>query len=199
VETLGTHKDGNTEHNVTSTGSPTATPGNESLTKQPHCTIEGVQTKAASPAAPSSPVVLPASSTTISHLFDTFRRTATHFPRIDHYDHRQLLQRHKQLFSGISSFTLNHCTVRCTFGRIWYKWGILQVYLCAQSHSTTATCWCMARTGTNKDSKKEGQHSSQVCWPNHRLALLTEARAVNAVSPATTDSSGLTLSQGASG
>jgi hypothetical protein len=36
VETLGTHKDGNTEHNVTSTGSPTATPGNESLTKQPH-------------------------------------------------------------------------------------------------------------------------------------------------------------------
>jgi hypothetical protein len=52
--TLGTHKDGNTEHNVTSTGSPTATPGNESLTKQPHCTIEGVQTKAASPAAPSS-------------------------------------------------------------------------------------------------------------------------------------------------
>jgi hypothetical protein len=54
VETLGTHKDGNTEHNVTSTGSPTATPGNESLTKQPHSTIEGVQTKAASPAAPSS-------------------------------------------------------------------------------------------------------------------------------------------------
>jgi hypothetical protein len=43
AETLGTHKDGNTEHNVTSTGSPTATPGNESLTKQPHCTIEGVQ------------------------------------------------------------------------------------------------------------------------------------------------------------
>jgi hypothetical protein len=39
VETLGTHKkDGNTEHNVTSTGSPTATPGNESLTKQPHST-----------------------------------------------------------------------------------------------------------------------------------------------------------------
>jgi hypothetical protein len=54
AETLGTHKDENTEHNVTSTGSPTATPGNESLTKQPHCTIEGVQTKAASPAAPSS-------------------------------------------------------------------------------------------------------------------------------------------------
>jgi hypothetical protein len=49
AETLGTHKDGNTEHNVTSTGSPTATPGNESLTKQPHSTIEGVQTKAASP------------------------------------------------------------------------------------------------------------------------------------------------------
>jgi hypothetical protein len=46
AETLGTHKDGSTEHNVTSTGSPTATPGNESLTKQPHCTIEGVQTKA---------------------------------------------------------------------------------------------------------------------------------------------------------
>jgi hypothetical protein len=44
AETLGTHKDGNTEHNVTSTGSPTANPGNESLTKQPHCTIEGVQT-----------------------------------------------------------------------------------------------------------------------------------------------------------
>jgi hypothetical protein len=64
VETLGTHKDGNTEHNVTSTGSPTATPGNESLTKQPHSTIEGVQTKAVSPAAPSSLVGLPASSTT---------------------------------------------------------------------------------------------------------------------------------------
>jgi hypothetical protein len=48
AETLGTHKDGNTEYNVTSTGSPTATPGNESLIKQPHCTIEGVQTKAAS-------------------------------------------------------------------------------------------------------------------------------------------------------
>jgi hypothetical protein len=46
VETLGTHKDGNTEHNVTSTGSPTVTPGNESLTKQPHSTIEGVQTTA---------------------------------------------------------------------------------------------------------------------------------------------------------
>jgi hypothetical protein len=55
AETLGTHKDGNTEYNVTSTGSPTVTPGNECLTKQPHCTIEGVQTKAASPAAPSSP------------------------------------------------------------------------------------------------------------------------------------------------
>jgi hypothetical protein len=58
AETLGTHKDGNTD-NVTSTGSPTATPGNESLTKQPHSTIEGVQTKAASPAAPSSLVGLP--------------------------------------------------------------------------------------------------------------------------------------------
>jgi hypothetical protein len=66
AETLGTHKDGNTEHNVTSTGSPTATPGNESLTKQPDSTIEGVQTKAASPAAPSSLVVLPASSTTVA-------------------------------------------------------------------------------------------------------------------------------------
>jgi hypothetical protein len=54
AETLGTHKDGNTEYNVTSTGSPTVTQGNECLTKQPHCTIEGVQTKAASPAAPSS-------------------------------------------------------------------------------------------------------------------------------------------------
>ena len=64
AETLGTHKDGNTEYNVTSTGSPTVTPGNECLTKQPHCTIEGVQTKAASPAAPSSLVGLPASSTT---------------------------------------------------------------------------------------------------------------------------------------
>jgi hypothetical protein len=32
AETLGTHKDGNTEYNVTSTGSPTATPGHESLT-----------------------------------------------------------------------------------------------------------------------------------------------------------------------
>jgi hypothetical protein len=32
AETVGTHKDGNTEHNVTSTGSPTATPGNENLT-----------------------------------------------------------------------------------------------------------------------------------------------------------------------
>jgi hypothetical protein len=62
AETLGTHKDGNTEYNVTSTGSPTVTPGNECLTKQPHCTIEGVQTKAASPEAPSSLVVLPASS-----------------------------------------------------------------------------------------------------------------------------------------
>jgi hypothetical protein len=39
AETLGTHKDGNTEYNVTSTGSPTATPGNESLIKQPHCTM----------------------------------------------------------------------------------------------------------------------------------------------------------------
>jgi hypothetical protein len=28
AETLGTHKDGNTEHKATSTGSPTATPGN---------------------------------------------------------------------------------------------------------------------------------------------------------------------------
>jgi hypothetical protein len=45
AETLGTHIDGNTEYNVTSTGSPTVTPGNECLTKQPHCTIEGVQTK----------------------------------------------------------------------------------------------------------------------------------------------------------
>jgi hypothetical protein len=42
VETLGTHKDGNIEHNATSTGSPTATPGNKNLTKQPHSTIEGV-------------------------------------------------------------------------------------------------------------------------------------------------------------
>ncbi len=37
-------------------GSPTATPGNKSLTKQPHSTIEGVQSKAASPRAPSNRV-----------------------------------------------------------------------------------------------------------------------------------------------
>jgi hypothetical protein len=54
VDTLGTLTDGNTEHNVTSNGAPHRHPRQRKSTRQPHRTIEGVQTKAASPAAPSA-------------------------------------------------------------------------------------------------------------------------------------------------